>query len=248
MFKFPEAFKIIHHQIAGHSQHAEDEHHVHIYHDSTPDHQNADIYPEHQTHNDEQQEVHVYHDQDDAHQLSASPYPLDHDIQSHSSSHSLHKPQDPPQHPESPPDGHSPNDFSAQYHHHTAPHQDQIGHNYIIHEQHSTPDHESTPEHHIVYEQRDARHNFPKEHYPNRQSQNPISHDSYSQHPIHRHTKHIQQHTSPHGKQHQYEMFDTASRKRKRHAVDDHWQSNTVSVGDKRIAGVSILKQKLLTY
>lgn len=208
--------------MAGHSQHDDDEHHVHIYHDSISDHPDGDSYPEHQSHHDEQHVVHVYHNENDLHDGNQHP-------------HSLHKPHEPNQHPNSPSNVYSSD--STQHQH--ASHQEPIGHNYIIHEQHSTPP-EYAPEHYIAYEQRDARHNVPKEHYHISQSQHPTSHDSYSQPPIHRHTDHIHQHTSPHGKQHQYEMFDTASRKRKRHAVDDGWQSNSVSKGDKLIAGVSI--------
>lgn len=201
----------------GHSHHVDDEHHVHIYHDSSSDPQNADIYPEHQPHHEEQHVAHVYHDENDLND-EHQPY------------------HDTPQHHNNSPGGHSSNDFSTQYHHQptSSSQQEPIGHNYIIHEQHSTP----APEHYVAYEQRDARHNVPEQHYPISQSQNPTSRDSYRQHPIHRHIEHMKQ-TSPHGKHHQYEMFDTVSRKRKRHAVDDHWQFNTVSVGDKRIAGVS---------
>lgn len=178
----------------------------------------------------------MYHDENDLHdehQLSPTPY-----------SHSLHEHDDhPSQHPNSPPVPHGSEDFSTQYQqqHHTS-HQEQSGHNYIIHEQHPTPD-KSAPELYVVNEQRVGRHNDANEYYPINQSQNPTSRDSYRQHPIHRH---IQQHTSPHGKQHHYEHFERASRKRKRHAVDDHWQTNTISVGDKRIAGVSISKEMLM--
>lgn len=219
----------------GHSQHVDDEHHIHIYHDSNPEDQNTDIYPEHQPHHDEQHVVHVYHDENDLydeHQLPATPY-----------QHNLHEHHDSSQHPNSPPDGHSSDHFKTQYKHQHTSHQDQMGHSYIY-EQHPTPEHStsehSAPEHYVVNEQRVGRHNVPKEYYLINQSKNPTARVSYSQHPIHRHTEHIQQHAIPHRKQFQYEIFDTATRKRKRHVVDDRWQSNTVSVGDKRIAGVSI--------